>query len=87
LAYVHILSQTSALYHRQHHRKLTTTTIAATSMTKIKLNYANISIILIEIKTKETLEAANDYLSATTTLVMITMIYFFVSTGTCDFDI
>ncbi len=56
-------------------------------MTKIKLNYANISIILIEIKTKETLEAANDYLSATTTLVMITMIYFFVSTGTCDFDI
>jgi hypothetical protein len=80
LANVHILSQTPAFIPLQRHRKSTVGVAAKSTTTKIRLSDDTIGITIINTKTKAALEAANEHLLATFTLVVIRAIYFYVAT-------
>ena len=58
------------LHHRKHHRKSGATRAASTA-TKIILSDAIIDITIIETKTNAALEAANEHLTTSATLVVI----------------
>jgi len=85
LANAHILLQTLVLHHRNttaaaSAAAASATTTAATTVTTIILSDTTFGITIIEMKTKAALNAANEHLSATTTLVVINAIHFCVAT-------